>query len=384
MGKYAHYELPKQIVLLSTADWDAPLWTNKQQIAVRLVEDFEVVYVEPVAVFLNPKRGRHKKVWTDPSGVTVYRPFGALPLGNKLWPVNEVNWARTAADLANLLRDKGFTQPLVWCYPPTSQPLLKHLPHELSCYDCVDEYSAFPGAWITAVNNMERKLMRAVDAVFTTAKSLYEAKRKYNPHTYFVPNVADFEHFHQAATATPNLLLRDMNRPVIGFVGALNYKLDADLLRAVCAMRPEWSLVFVGPEREFNAQQFIGCANAHFLGRKDIAELPAIMAGFDCCMIPYKVDRYTHGVLPLKFFEYLATGKPVITTPLPELEAFHQLVDVVTSAETFVEAVERRLVDDPHVQQRVALAAKNSWEHRIHSMLTHLETIHHQKARGQR
>lgn len=369
--------------MLSTADWDAPLWTNKQQIAVRLAEDFAVLYVEPLVAMGSGKRSLARAShWRDPSGVTVYRPASALPFGNKLWSINKTNARLLAGDIRQTMWDRGFSQAILWCYPPTSQPFLEFLPHVLSCYDCVDEYSAFPGAWVTATKRMEHKLLQSVDAVFTTARSLFDEKKRHNPHTYFVPNVADFALFNRAATAVPSPLLRDLPRPVIGFVGALNYKIDTALLEALFKLRPDWSFVLVGPDRGLEVQRFLAYPNARFLGRKEIEELPSLMAGFDACMIPYKIDRYTHGVLPLKFFEYLATGKPVVATRMAELQNFAPLIDLVGEAEEFVDAVESRLQSDPHRDRRLAIARENSWEKRIGTMLGILETIRKEKQEG--
>jgi len=380
MTGFAGYDLPDKIVMLSTADWDAPLWTNKQQVASRLAGDFKIIYVEPLAAVGSGNRkllagGARETA----EGITVYRPPAALPFGNKLPPVNLSNVARVAGGLNALLRDRGFTEPLLWCYPPASAPFLSRLPHALSCYDCVDDYSAFPGAWGTIIRRMERQLIRGVDAVFTTAQSLYEEKRRFNPRTHFVPNVADFDHFHQATTAAPPPRLREMPRPVIGFIGALNYKIDSDFLEVLFRLRPQWSFVFVGPDRGMGVERFAGVPNAHFLGRKEIAELPALMAGFDACMIPYKINRYIAGVLPLKFFEYLATGKPIIATRMPELLKFAPLIDLAANPDEFVQALEKRLADDRHREPRLALARENSWEHRIGAMLSILEKIHKDK-----
>jgi glycosyltransferase involved in cell wall biosynthesis len=376
MGRFAGRDLPEKIVMFSTAEWDAPLWTNKQQIAVRLANDFQVIYVEPTrpvgaAAGRSLLTGRH---WTD-RGVTVYRPPAVLPFGAKIWPVNCANASLVASDLNRVLTEKSFARNLVWCYPPTCQPLAAATPHVLSCYDCVDEYSAFPGAWAITTKRMEKALIQHVDVVFTTAESLYQAKRRFNPRTYFVPNVADFEHFHQATRFEAPRRVREMPRPLIGFVGALNYKLDAQLLEALFRLRPNWSFLFIGPDRGFGVDRFLGHRNVHFWGRKTVDELPAIMAGFDACIIPYHINRYTEGVLPLKFFEYLATGKPVVSTPIPELRKFEPMIDLAGTAADFARAVERRLEVDQHREQRIALARDNSWEHRIGRMLTILEDV---------
>lgn len=375
------FDLPRKIVMLSTADWDAPLWTNKQQIADRLAPYYDIIYVEPVAGVGSAHRSvLGGSCWQADNGVTVYRPAAALPFGQKVWAVNRANTSYVTRAIRELMDRRGFVKPIVWCYPPNSQPFLDNLPHAVSCYDCVDDYSAFPGAWATVTRRMEQRLLRKVDAVFTTAQSLFDAKKQFNKNTYFVPNVADFDHFNQAMHLAPAQRIADLPHPVIGFVGALNFKIDGELLKSLFELRPNWSFVFVGPDRGLGIDRFLSCRNAHFVGRKEINELPGLMAGFDACMIPYSINRYIRSVLPLKFFEYLATGKPIVSTPMPELEKFAPLVDLGSNADELVHAIERRLGDDPHVQQRLALARENSWEHRINRMLSILETVQHEKS----
>jgi glycosyltransferase involved in cell wall biosynthesis len=381
MGRFAGYSLPNDIVMISTADWDAPLWTNKQQIASRLVEDFRVVYVEPLVALGKGPRGYTHRSWDADCGVHVYRPAGALPFGQKFDQINEVNHRLASSSLRNHIDRMGIEEYILWIYTPNGAPYLTTMSPKLSCYDCVDEYSAFPGAWRSRTIKMENKLAQGVDVVFTTAEALYEAKKKKNPNTHYVPNVADFEHFHQTLATAPAKPIRDMTKPVIGFVGALNYKLNQELLTELFELRPDWNFVFIGPDRGFGIEKYARVPNATFFGRKPIAELPAFMAGMDVCIIPYKVDRYTRGVLPIKFFEYLASGRPVVSTPIPELSRFSDLVDVASTAEQFIGAIERRLKNDPQQQRdwRIDLARANSWETRIGEILKQLERTYRKK-----
>ncbi len=383
MGKFAGYELPRNIIIFSTDDWDRPVWTNKQQIAYRLSDDFRILFVESLATI-----GRRKRkigvgtVREGAGGVTVYRPPSTLPFGQKIWTINKISISFIAHDLRPVLAAKGFNDPLVWCYAPHSQPFLSRIPHVLSCYDCVDEFSAFPGAWVRATLRMERRLLTSVDAVFTTARSLYESKSPFNKNTHFVSNAADFDLFHQAATVEPTTQVRQLKRPVVGFVGSVNHKIDTELMLGVSRLRPDWSFVFVGPDHELFSRHLTGHANLHHWGRKNAAELPAIMAGFDVCMIPYLINDYTHGVLPLKFYEYLATGKPVVITPMSELQSFQPLIDVAATPADFVAAIERRLASDPHRQERIELARQNSWDRRIGTILSVLEKTYRAKREG--
>jgi len=289
--------------MISTADWDESLWTNKQQIASRLVPDFRVVYVEPLKSVGAGKRKSSVKHWKDDCGVHVVRPFVALPFGNKLDRINRVNQKFISWSIRRIIGDLGFEEYILWIYTPNGHHFIKNLSPAITCYDCVDEYSAFPGAWRGAMLKMEAKLIANADVVFTTAQSLYESKSRHNSNCHLVPNVGDYDHFSKAQFMEPTESVRNISGPVIGFVGALNYKLDDNLLSQLFNARPEWSFVFVGPDKGFGfVDRYAHLPNVHFMGLRPIAKLPAICAGFDAAIIPYKVDSYTKGVMPIKFF----------------------------------------------------------------------------------
>ncbi|MCB1153994.1 MAG: glycosyltransferase [Deltaproteobacteria bacterium] len=374
---FDQFDIPRDVLMFSTADWDEPLWTNKQQIASRLAGEFRVLYVEPLASLRSRKRSHSHRILEDPSGVTVLRPPGAVPFGQKIAGINEINHRMLAPIVQGELARREFVDPILWLYPPTSAPMLSLYPFSVSLYDCVDEYSAMPGAWMAATKGMERALLKNVDCVTTTARTLFEDKKAYNNNTHFVPNVADFEHFHKTMTAKADPAIEAMPRPVVGFVGALNYKLDDELIDKIANARPDWHFVFVGPDRGFGVERFRQRHNLHFLGRRHIEDLPTVMAAMDVCWIPYRLDRYTRGVLPMKFYEYLASGRPVVATRLPELEAFEEHIGLAQSVESFVTAIEeqRAKKNDPTAREaRIALARENSWEKRIGQILGHLET----------
>ena len=150
------------------------------------------------------------------------------------------------------------------------------------------------------------------------------------------------------------------------------------------SLHPDWTFAFVGPDRGFGIERFTNCKNVYFFGLKPISELPKYLAGFDVCIIPYKVDAYTSGVMPIKFFEYLATGKPVVSTPIPEIARFSDLIDTASVAEEFASAIERRLSNDPEDQRqwRIDVAKSNSWETRIREILEKLEETYRKKRLG--
>jgi glycosyltransferase involved in cell wall biosynthesis len=377
------------------------MWTNKQHIMSRLARTHRVLHVNFGARNLTEHvRERRKqrsgtfwpsKLFSEPlvredSGVTLL-DF-ALPLVPKAGVRYGINrhflFDHRLRLVERYLARQNMTDAILWVYHPGYGAGVAALPHRLVVYDCVDEYTEFPdyrpiAAWLSA---RESELCRAADVVFTTSEGLFERKRSLNPeHTHLVHNVGDFAHFSQARadeTVVPADLAALPN-PVVGFVGAVSdYKLDTDWLIALSQAHPEWSLVVVGPvglsDRKTDVARLRACRNVHLLGHRPYAELPAYVKGFDLAVIPYRDNEYTRYVFPIKFFEFLASGKPVVVSDLPALREFSAAVRVAKTAEEFVRECEQAL-GDPALgrEQRIALAARNTWDDRVARLLERVE-----------
>ena len=199
-------------------------------------------------------------------------------------------------------------------------------------YHVVDEYSAYPT--LTAEQAAQQKqldhaLTARADLVFCTARSLVEARRPINPNTHYMPNAVDYRAFQQML-ADPSLQppagMTDLPRPILGVIGGINAKLDLTLLAELAERRPDWSLALVGPLSygldDGEVTRLRALRNVHFLGPVPPERVPATIAACDVCLIPYRLNEQTRHVNPLKVYEYLAAGKPVVGTALPELGQF--------------------------------------------------------------
>lgn len=217
----------------------------------------------------------------------------------------------------------------------------------------------------------EEILVRRSDVVLCSSKALYEEKRCVNPNTYFVPNAADLTHSMKVldpATITSRLI--NMPGPVIGYFGAIERRIDYNLLTDVAEMNRDKSFVFVGPvSDEFVPDQFRSLPNVSFTGPVAYSEMPAVVKGFDVALIPFKKDDVSRTIFPLKLFEYLGAGKPVICTDFnPDLSEFTgDMVRFCNDATEFSNAISQALRDDSPglVEKRLAVAAANTWGRRI-------------------
>ena len=380
--------MSRDIVLLSTADWDNPFWTNKQHVACQLAaRGHRVFYIDSLGLrrpsasaqdFARmAKRLRRALAAPRPvrENLWVWSPV-VVPLQQHA-AIRTFNRRALSAALGVRLRRLGMQRPLLWTYNPMTTRLLDRRAFDGIVYHCVDDIAAQPGMPAHALETAEQELLRAADIVFATSPRLAETRRRWNPNTHFLPNVADFDHFARALlpdTTVPDDLAR-IPAPRLGFVGAISaYKVDFDLLRHVARARPDWNIVLIGKVGEgdpwTDATRLHGLQNLHCLGPRPYADLPAYLKGFDVALLPCTRNHYTASMFPMKFFEYLAAGRPVVSVELAALQEYHAALSVAASPEAFVTAIERVLDGDaPSLESRLELARSNTWEARTARML---------------
>jgi GT2 family glycosyltransferase/glycosyltransferase involved in cell wall biosynthesis len=231
-------------------------------------------------------------------------------------------------------------------------------------YDCMDEWENFPGMGHELLR-AERELVEGADLVVTTAESLRRKWLPLNPNTRLVRNGVDADFF--ARNCLPSDVLADVARPIVGFTGALADWVDFELVAAVARARPEWTVVLVGdvfvpPDRLCGLDRM---DNVVMTGLQPYLSMPLYLFCFDVAMIPFVVDAISAAVDPVKFYEYAASGTPIVTTRLPELDEYRPLFYEGSDARTFELAIERALDEDPDRHgARVALAAANTWDDR--------------------
>jgi glycosyltransferase involved in cell wall biosynthesis len=376
------------IICVSRQEWHAGLPTNRQQIMIRAAQrGHRVLFVES---------GGHlaRHLWRLVAGsnrgsvarrlfggeqpheaITVEKAVTLVPWGQKFPLANRINSRLTGARIRGAAR--GLDGPkILWLYDPTAFELVGRVGEDMTVYDVVDDYAEQVGP-----DARRRRFVAAADeaaasrsqVVFATTNGLYERQVARNPETHLVRNGADFAHFSHTNGTAPEV--GALAGPVIGFAGNLTAeKVDLDLLEAAARLRPEWSFVLVGPPAE-NARAGLrrleGLGNVHVLGFRPYDELPAYVSGFSVGVIPYRSTAYTRNCSPLKVFEYLAAGKAVVASGVPELGGMEPDVALADGAEAFVAAVESALAADSSdaVERRRQLAEKNTWDARTERLL---------------
>ena len=235
-------------------------------------------------------------------------------------------------------------------------------------YDCMDEWDGFPGIG-RALVHAEPELVRNADLVVVTAARLAEKWSPHQPNTHLVRNAVDSAFF--AANCVPSDVCAGISRPIIGFTGGLASWVDFELVEAVAKERPEWSFVLVGDIHvdPWRIGGLRSLPNVHILGLQPYTSMPHYLFWFDVCIIPFVVDQISAAVDPVKFYEYCASGTPIVSTRLPELDQHRHLFREVTDAASFDSAIALSLTEgNSQSDARQQAAKRNTWEDRYTTM----------------
>lgn len=374
----------RDVVILSTADWDHPFWTNKQHVASAMVQlGNRVLYVESVGLRA-PRMEAQDLRRIARRLLRAFRPPRQIVDGLWVWSPLLIPAPRTplqrrfnrmifTAMLQFWRRWLGLRSDLLWTYNPLCGQLLPlaRCGFQQLVYHCVDDLTAQPCMPSALIASEEERLCRAADQVFVTSPELLRTRGTFNSRTRFDPNVADVEHFAQARdrqAPVPLDLLALPAGPRLGFVGAVSsYKLDLALLISLAAHRPDAQIVLIGRVGEGDPSTdlagLVDLPNVHLLGARPYAVLPAYLRGFDLALLPCPLNAYTRSMFPMKFFEYVAAGLSVVSTDLPALQAYSHLARLCPDRASFLASIDELLQDQPlqGLRRPVALESLPAW-----------------------
>jgi len=267
----------------------------------------------------------------------------------------------------DLVEQHEIREPVAWFYTPMMLRWADDLEPKAVVYDCMDELSMFKGAPPELIER-EKELFERSDLVFTGGQSLYEAKRDKHPAVYAFPSSIDVAHFAQTLTLTDEPAdQKDIPHPRAGFCGVIDERTDIELLNEIAELRPEYHYVMIGPVVKIDENELPRRENIHYLGGKNYNDLPAYIGGWDVAMMPFAMNDSTRFISPTKTPEYLAAGRPVVSTPIRDVVRPYGekgLVHIATNAEEFVNAIDRALSEETDTRRARAAEhlATMSWD----------------------
>lgn len=329
------------------------------------------VYLWEDPIFTDDPSAPRLEVVTHVEGVVVARPL--LPHGRS----HEEHSEMQRELLNGFLAQHRITDFIAWYYTPMALYFSDHLKPRITIYDCMDELSAFDGAPPELVEK-ESRLFEQSDVVFCGGASLYRSKQTRHANVHLFPSSIDFDHFAQARSAASDPADQvGIAHPRIGFYGVLDERLDRDLLREAAALRPDWNFVLIGPVVKIREEDLPRGSNIHYLGQKSYGELPQYLAGWDVAMLPFARNRSTEFISPTKTPEYLAAGRPVVSTPIRDVAAIYGeagLVRIGATPQEFVDAIEASLagISREEAQRRDDFLAGTSWDQTFQGMWTQI------------
>ncbi|HWH67784.1 MAG TPA: glycosyltransferase [Candidatus Sulfotelmatobacter sp.] len=365
------------IIVHSHLCWDW-VWQRPQQFISRLSRRHKILFVETVAPDPELATGlaRFRKPPELPNLTLLRLQFPAWR-----WSDGEYVDRERRRLVREFLAGPGageFEDPVQWFYDPMAVTAFAgHMEEILTVYDCMDELSKFRFA-PPEILRRELELLARAEVVFTGGRKLFENKSQFHDNCHFYGCGVDDAHFGQARTpgTAAHADLAGIPKPILGYFGVIDERMDYGLIAALADANPKWSVVMVGPVTKVDPKLLPQRANLHWLGQRAYAELPALCKGFDLCLMPFALNEATEFINPTKALEYMATARPIVSTAVTDVvRNFGAVVKIAESAADFVARCQQALdqPDQGAIQRGLELVGENSWESIVARLEEHIQ-----------
>jgi glycosyltransferase involved in cell wall biosynthesis len=364
--------------------WEG-VWQRPQQFLSRLSKRHKILFVEGPILHdqLDAPTFELRTVKEYPNVTVMRTHFPAARFQNGGWVDSER--LRLLKEAMNGPLRGNFDQPVQWFYDPMAAPcFIGKLGERAVIYDCMDELSQFKFAPPEIVQR-EKILLAAADVVFAGGRKMWLSKSKQNDNAHFYGCGVDVAHFAKArAEETPIPAdVAGLNKPILGYFGVVDERLDYELIGKLADADPKWNIVMVGPTAKVDPEALPKHPNLHWLGRREYAELPNYTKAFDVCLMPFALNEATEYINPTKALEYMATGRPIVSTAVPDVVSnFSEAVNIAISQDCFVEMCTRALAnpDEEAIERGLNMANSNQWDAIVAKLEGHIEDVLKKKA----
>jgi len=285
----------------------------------------------------------------------------------------------TLGDIGKILKKlKLQSFDYAWFYSPAFAELLPDLKVNTIIYDCMDELSLFKGA-SESLQKKEQYLIKEAAIIFTGGKSLYESKSKISANVHCFPSSVDLPHFKKVERNLPTPEdIKNIQHPIVGYIGVIDERINLELIAATAAMLPTFQFVMIGPLAKIGEQDLPRMENIHYLGMKDYKELPNYLKAIDIAMMPFALNDATKYISPTKTLEYMAAGKPIISTPVKDvIRDYQDDVDIVETPDNFCTALQAivKLDNVDYSARYKEILHKTSWDNTVSQMFNLIKTV---------
>lgn len=293
---------------------------------------------------------------------------------NRIPAVRVFNRASVTHSVRRAMGGLGMRSPILLATVPNAADYAGRFGEALTVYYCVDDFTVWPKMnQPELVREMEGSLLAKSDLVAAVSQSLRDSRSCPRGPTRLLPHGVDFEHFSASEKTLPQPEeLKALGKPIIGFYGLIDSHFDLDLMHKAVAARPDWQFVCIGTKR-ISLDRLENFPNFLWLPPVSYTRLPAFAACFDVAIIPYVINRHTQTASPLKLPEYIATGKPVVTTPMPETFRFAGQIRIAGEPTAFIQAIEEALSDPAPLESRRAVLAGETWKDKAEQLSDWME-----------
>tara|TARA_S200000501_G_scaffold152435_1_gene143720 strand:- start:435 stop:1595 length:1161 start_codon:yes stop_codon:yes gene_type:complete len=379
-------------LIISTADWDSPIQTNKQYVSKEIAKlGNRVLYIESLGVrkiqikkkdilrifkrIINNLliiKQKEKNIW-----VLSFILFPGAT-NKRIILINKIIFNFNLFIAMKLLK---FKKDYLWTYNPLTSLYLDINKFNSSIYHAVDAIEYQPFMPKDLIKRQEIILSKKVDKIFVTSKNIINKLKKYNSNISYFGNVCDYEHFSKSLSTHIDDIppdIKSISKPIIGFIGSISeYKLNYKLIYDVAKSLKEINFVFIGPTDDSvnhsNLSRIKNLKNVYLLGFRKYKDLPSYCAFFDVAWLPLIHNNYTKSMFPMKFFEYLAAGLPIVSTNLESLKEFRNFVYMSDDLSKIKVSIKEALKNkNSNLTNRLSLAMENTYQKRTKKMLMEL------------
>jgi glycosyltransferase involved in cell wall biosynthesis len=361
----------KDIVCLASYRWHGMSGPPNSMMAV-LANANRVLYIEPPMPLLPLGQNfswKNLYLWkkgivSEADNLFIFPPPPLLPGKRISRRINKIEQKRLARYVNKKIAEVQFRDILLITYLPHSTDILGQIDCSLSCYMCGDEILGQKYSRDKAIANMDKELIEKVDFTTVVSEELYRRRRVINDRVHVITNGTDYKHFANSKILDEYAEeLSKVEGPVVGYMGAIDYRINKEYILGAAQRLRNWTFIFVGPV-SINIDELKREKNIVFLGQKKFKELPKYLGRFDVGLIPYYLNEMTTHCSPLKLHEYFSAGIPVVSTQLPAVKQYEGLAYIANSQDEFIKFIDIAYKENNQemIEKRMEIAESNSWE----------------------